>query len=540
MKERKRLRMINNMQKKYNINFSINAEAFQAIEYFIDWKNVQCYEGYCIYNPNKTIGRISIKPIKIVSPNFTTSMNDIITKYHYQLPRIKWSIDRLFNIHLSNEEHFKNAIPNFAKELDILQNDKTVQIIKKNNLSVTINDIKYNYIEYKTLVEHKITEQKSRTLDSNIFSEDHILDWKYIIFLDGCYVILPIIKGLFIEPIAIRKKNSKKIYNSYIANNKELFSNIKININQDFKIENFLFESLNNCISKLSKIHHNQLIGNDNKHKNDKDNNPLLNKIFIMNWEDVSFGNKYYSFNPNHNKFLSNNIIEKLYIEDSRSRESFNFIIKYLMKRMPTIHFQITNNQTIKLLDKEKPSLEAAINFLVKEQAKYNIGVGEIAEATGHVLKAEKLTFDSAMSKAASMKPEDFRKYKSLFINYLISQQHKQYKVVPMSESITHSNLTFEEATFIFTMKSWNNSLLLIIENVNPDRSTIIFKVNTNKYKNALLTVFDFMQSNIVNKRSSIREKSLSFSECGIIEYWSCNHDSFNDWKERIEKHIEQ
>ena len=124
------------------------------------------------------------------------------------------------------------------------------------------------------------------------------------------------------------------------------------------------------------------------------------------------------------------------------------------------------------------------------------------------------------------------------FINYLIFQQHKEYKVVPMSESITHSNITFEEATFIFTTKSWDNSLLLIIENVNPDRSTIIFKVYPNQYKDALQTVFDFMQSSLVNKRSSIREKSLTFSDCGIIEYWSCNHDSFNDWQERMGRHI--
>ena len=536
MKKKDRIRTLNNIQRKYNVDFSISGEAYQSIEYFVDWTKVKCYDGYCIYNPEKTIGRVLIDPIRIVVPNVTESTTEIVKKYSNRLPRLKWKIDKYFNLVFLEEELFINAIPNLIKELEDEKNDKTPKVIKNSNIAITINNKKYNFQEYNIFVEQKIIEQKSKHLDSNIFSENHTLDWKYIIFLDGYLIILPIIKGLFIKPLIIRKTNSKKLFNNYISRNKEQFLNISITVNNNFNIEQVDNAILNKHISKLASKSYKQLTDTDEK-RNESKISALFSKTFTVDWKDIYFCKNYYTFDPNYNKSLSKHKIERLYINDTRSRESFNFIIKYLMKRMPIIHYQITENFTIKLLD--TPLLEVAINFLVKEQAKYDIGVGEIAEATGRILNAEKLTFASAMSKAANMRPEDFKKYKSQFINYLIFQQHKEYKVVPMSESITHSNITFEEATFIFTVKSWDNNLLLIIENVNPDRSTIIFKVYPNQYKDALQTIFDFMQSNLVNKRSSIRENSLTFSNCGIIKYWSCNHDSFNDWRERMGRHID-
>lgn len=535
MKKRDRIRTLNNIQKKYNVDYSISGEAYQSIEYFVDWKKVKCYDGYCIYNPEKKIGRVLISPIKVVVSNVTESTTEIVKKYSNRLPLLKWKIDKYFNLVLLEREQFINAIPNLIKELEDENNDNTLKVIKNSNIAITIENKKYSFQEYNIFVEQKIIEQKSKRLDSTIFSENHTLDWKYIIFLDGYYIILPIIKGLFIKPLIVKRAKSKKLYNNYISRNKEQFLNISITINDNFNIEEVDNVTLNKHLFKLASKSYKQLTETNEK-KNESKMSALFLKTFTVDWKAMYFYKNYYTFDPNYNKSISKHNIERLYINDRRSRESFNFIIKYLIKRMPIIRYQITENFTIKLID--TPLLEVAINFLVKEQAKYDIGVGEIAEATGRILNTEKLTFDSAMSKAASMKPEDFRKYKSQFINYLIFQQHKQYKVVPMSESITHSNITFEEATFIFTAKCWDSNLLLIIENVNPDRSTIIFKIYPNQYKDALQTVFDFMQSNLVNKRSSIREKSLTFSECGIIEYWSCNHDSFNDWKERMERQI--
>lgn len=538
MGKNSRLAMLAHIHKKYNMDI----EQFDTIEYTLEWNKVKCSNGYYTFNPQQRIRGRGVEPIKIKDEKCLASWSDLIQKHHNYLPIVKYHVNKRLEIVLIDKETFINAIPNLIKRLSSIKKDKTP-------ITITVNNNRYSFHEYETFVERKIIEQKEKQLPLSIFTDKHILDWRNIIFLNSEYIVLPNINGLFIKPKIIKKRTARKEDNSLFLENKDKLPNVYFQINDNFEIQYLE-------ISLIEKIH-NQLRVRENlqksneykkeqiiKEKNKKEelrkkgiDTSIFKKTFTVNWDDVYFCKNYYTFNPNYNNSISKHHIERLYINDARSRESFNFIIKYLMKRMPIIRYQITENFTIKLID--TPLLEVAINFLVKEQAKYDIGVGEIAETTGRILKAEKLTFDSAMSKAASMKPEDFRKYKSQFINYLIFQQHKQFKVVPMSESITHSNITFEEATFIFTVKSWDNNLLLIIENVNPDRSTIIFKVFPDQYKDALQTIFDFMQSNLVNKRSSIRENSLTFSNCGIIKYWSCNHDSFNDWRERMERHID-
>ena len=540
-------------------------EKFTSNFFTLDWKRVKCCNGYYEYDPQRKVGSKEIPTVKIYSSSCTASLSaiysEIIKKHHKLLPQIEWHIDRKLNVILSDIEAFKNAIPNLIKELEDakLNKGKLLKDTKSNNseiisdnmigtdITISTKTQKYNLQEWNNLIEQKIEEQKKSNTNSSIFKTDYVLNWENLKCINGYYIFIPIISGIFVKTLVIKHPRCTKDYNRIINTYKDHLPQLYFRVNENYEVElsdaNIVL--LKNTITKIKvKEDKDKKIEKELEKLNRKDEElrkrgvdpSLFLKTFTINWEYVHFHKNGYTFDPNYNSYISNHYIDKLYINDVRSRESFNFIIKYLMKRMPIIHYKITENFTIKLLD--TPLLEVAINFLVKEQTKYDIGVGEIADATGRTLNAERLTFNNAMSKAASMKPEDFKKYKSQFINYLILQQHKQYKVVPMSESITHSNVKYEEATFIFTTKGWDNNLLLIIENVNPDRSTVIFRINPNHYTDALQTIFDFMQSDIVNKRSGIREKNLEFSNCGIIEYWSCNHDSFDDWKERMKRHI--
>ena len=533
--------LISNMSEE---EYEKEVKIYTSINFLLDWGKVKCYDGYYEYDPKKKIAMRDVPTKKIYSSECTPSFIDIIRKYRKRLPRIiSWHIDTDFNIVLSDEELFKNAVPNLIKELEEEKYGNKLET----DITISTNNKKYSLKEWNDFVEKKVAEQIKSNNNTTIFTEDHILNWNHIKCIKGYYIFIPIIDNFFVRTFIIEQPRCTKDYNRIINKYKETLPQIHFRINKNFEVEQFDSNLLKSSIGKAKRQEEEERIDNKEKKKLEQKyeelrkrgiDPSLFTKTFTLNWADVFFNKNYYTFDPNHNNSISTYHIQKLYINDSRSRESFNFIVKYLMKRMPVIRYQITDNFTIKLLEKYKPTLEVAINFLVKEQSKYDIGIGEIAETIGHKLNAEKLTFASAMSKAASMRPEDFKKYKSQFINYLILQQDKKYKVVPMSESITNSNITYEEATFIFTTKSWDNNLLLIIENVNPDRSTIVFKVLPKLYKDALQTIFDFMQSNLVNKRSGIRDKSLTFSDCGIIDYWSCNHDSFNDWKERMRRHI--
>ena len=177
------------------------------------------------------------------------------------------------------------------------------------------------------------------------------------------------------------------------------------------------------------------------------------------------------------------------------------------------------------------------MSYLTKEQARIDAGVSVMSSA-GRITAVTKRSFESALSKAAAMKPEDFKKYKSKFIDFLVEQQMDEYKVVPVSENVSHSRSSYEEASFIFTAKSWDGRVFIIIENVNPDRSTLLFKVELDMYMTALHAIFDYIQSDVINKRSAIRDGDIDFGNIGILAYWTFNHDSYIDWMYRLKSYF--
>jgi hypothetical protein len=74
-------------------------------------------------------------------------------------------------------------------------------------------------------------------------------------------------------------------------------------------------------------------------------------------------------------------------------------------------------------------------------------------------------------------------------------------------------------------------------ENVNPDRSTLLFIVKKESYEISIRYIYDFLQGTDINKRSGIREKSI-ICFGGIVYYDAIDHDEINTWKKAIEWYI--
>lgn len=251
-----------------------------------------------------------------------------------------------------------------------------------------------------------------------------------------------------------------------------------------------------------------------------------------LQWEDIRFYDGYFIFRPKLEGSLVYRNIEPLKVVNFRCKKSFNFIIKYFKARLPKITFEITSDNKIKLCD--QPAFETVLVDLAKEQMRQDKSV-KINHVAGTVYR---LGFSEAISKGREMSLEDFKKYKSQFIDFLVDHQTEKHKMVPITESISHRGIIHNEEGFIFTSKSSIGFLLIIVENVNRDRSTMIFKVSEWNYRVALHTIFDYVQSDAVNKRSAIRDQKIDFSEAGVREYWALNHDSFHDWKCRLLQYL--
>lgn len=213
----------------------------------------------------------------------------------------------------------------------------------------------------------------------------------------------------------------------------------------------------------------------------------------------------------------------------SKSIESFNYIKKYLNERLSPVRCEI---EGLKLRIIDKINFDEAIQqFAIAARQ----GIIRTRGVRANVISSlQPMSFSQALSKAQQMTEEEFRKYKSKYIDYLVTLQSKNYKVIPCVERLAHSNSDNTEYAFIFSIECSSGKILIVHENVNPDRSTLLFLIEKNSYDRSIMSIYDFLQSADINKRSSIRERSISYHD-GIIDYKSINHDDLSSWKRAIE-----
>jgi hypothetical protein len=222
-----------------------------------------------------------------------------------------------------------------------------------------------------------------------------------------------------------------------------------------------------------------------------------------------------------------------LKVKEIYSLESFNYIRSYFNLKLPEIRYFVDENRKIKIIDEVKFS-----NAILMLAQRYKQAVIEKKEIQTDNNSKHKMTLKQALEKGERMTFMDFRKYKSRFLEFLINSQSSGYRIVPIEEAFEYKNSSYVEDAFLFTLLSENNSIIIVLENVNPSRSTILFKTKRSEYIKALSVIYSFILGDSLNKRSEIRSHSLNFQNHGITKYKSINHDSFEGWKFEVLKFL--
>ena len=252
----------------------------------------------------------------------------------------------------------------------------------------------------------------------------------------------------------------------------------------------------------------------------------LKTKEWILDWKCVIFKRGYIQI------YASSDVDVKFKPTTAsapNSLESFNYLKNYLNDRLPPVRC-IIEGLSLKVIDQINFN-EAIQRFA--EAARQ----GVIKASGGRQIKSVTPTpipFYQALSRAKQMNPEEFKKYKSQFIDYLVSLQSRKYKVVPCVERLSHANSDITEYAFMFSLECSSGNVLVVYENVNPDRSTLLFWVKEIDYNNAIREIYNFLQSAEINKRSSLRDKNIHVGNAGVIRYKSINHDDLRSWKRYI------
>lgn len=263
--------------------------------------------------------------------------------------------------------------------------------------------------------------------------------------------------------------------------------------------------------------------------KTDVENNSfdiLQKKNWILDWNCVRFKDGYI--------VVSAPLDDKVKFKTKAfplkgSIEAFNYLKDYLNDRLSPVHCTV-----------EK------MNLNIYDQIRLNEAIEKFANAsrqrgittTGSIqikrIAPVQMSFKQALSKAQQMTPEEFKKYKSKYIDYLVVEQSKEYKIVPCAERLAHTTGDTTEFAFLFSIPCGNDKVMIVHENVNPDRSTLLFLVRKEEFQKSIRAIYDFLQSPEINKRSSLRSRDLEIDSAKILRYKSINHDDYSSWKQTI------
>ncbi len=252
----------------------------------------------------------------------------------------------------------------------------------------------------------------------------------------------------------------------------------------------------------------------------------LQKKEWLLDWNCVKFRNGYFVVLPPADESVR---FKPKAVGMPEVIESYNYLKDYLNSRLEPVHcsveaMEITIYDTIRLDEAIQKFAAASKQKMVK------VGDNEVkAKVT-----PQQMTFKQALSKAQQMTTEEFQKYKSEYIDFLVANQSERYKIIPCVERLTHIIGDTTEYAFMFSLECKSGDILIVHENVNPDRSTLLFLVNKEEYNVSVREIYSFLQSAETNKRSNLREGNIEIYHKGISHYRSINHDDIYSWKHSI------
>lgn len=252
----------------------------------------------------------------------------------------------------------------------------------------------------------------------------------------------------------------------------------------------------------------------------------LQKKDWILDWSCVRFKDGYI--------VVSAPLDDKVKFKTKAfplkgSIEAFNYLKDYLNDRLSPVHCTV-EKMNLNIYDQIRLN-EAIVKFATASRQR---GITTVGSSPTKRITPVQMSFKQALSKAQKMTEEEFKKYKSEFIDFLVTQQSKKFKVIPCVERLAHSTGDTTEYAFMFSIECKSGNILIVHENVNPDRSTLLFVVKRENYDKAIRAIYDFLQSAEINKRSSIRSGDIDKGQVGIESYNSINHDNLYSWQKVI------
>jgi hypothetical protein len=276
------------------------------------------------------------------------------------------------------------------------------------------------------------------------------------------------------------------------------------------------------------------------KSNNEYGFNYLFDETYVCPWSNIFFDEGCIKFYPPNNKCFSDHLTPYI-IQDSYSRACFNGIKEYFKKIFGDVKVKAKNNEIYelisdiklwKVIDIDDQDYHLKFPDLLKERR-------TIEHPKQKYKVSTEFNFEKACLIDSSMILAHIKEQKSKYLDELCNCQLEGYNIILANErQITVSNGDshgHDQVAFMFTIKELYSCSWIVFENVEFDKSSYVFIVKTEYYSDAVQFIFDFFNSDIPNKRTSIYAYRELFRSAGIVTFFRKLHIYLPIWKQNIE-----
>ncbi|MDO4202539.1 MAG: hypothetical protein Q4D25_10570 [Bacteroidales bacterium] len=263
--------------------------------------------------------------------------------------------------------------------------------------------------------------------------------------------------------------------------------------------------------------HNNQMYIDTLKSKADQKrrNTPLQEKIF--SWDDIAFGDGFINVRDEENHLVCREAIEY-------SKSAFNSIKTYFKIQFPELEICIINNE-ISFNDADR--FKKLLTSIKSNTSSY---CPDLEVTPKYVVFA----FFNNLSSAAIK--NYIIELKQKYLSYLCSKQLDDYKIQYCVEQRVNMENEALENAFVFTIAETYQLAIIVFENIEDDRSSIVFVIHPKQYDLAMKSICGFFSSRELNKRETLAENYVEFKDSGIIKIRRLYHNDFQQWKKEIDR----
>ena len=251
-----------------------------------------------------------------------------------------------------------------------------------------------------------------------------------------------------------------------------------------------------------------------NRIEQKRKNTPLEEKIF--SWDNIIFCDGKIEIRD------EDNILVATY-QMVDSRRAFNDIKAHFKIKLPELEIHIKRGKVVFNDTKKFTELVSSLSIPAKTTFIPDLELTPKRDVMRY--------FDAASN-------QEIKNYiiqlRQQYLTYLCTKHLDGYKIKYTIEWRSNCENDFIENAFLFTISESRFYNVIVYENTEDDRSSIVFYVNPMEYDKAINAICGYFSSMEINKRETLASYYVNFKDSGIKRFKRIYHTDYNQWKRTI------